>query len=149
MDGSGEGRPVFTHPAEEVQGAVDPSGRWLTYASRRSGRSEVYVTEFPEGRTHTLVSADGGSSPVWNAAGGELFYRNGGEMWAVRVITDPVFRVEGSEMLFEADFRDCCDAVGGFSRTFDVDADGRAFSSLPSLPIRPRRQGRSGRPVSR
>lgn len=55
--------------------AVSPDGNWLAYVSNRSGRNEVYVRRFRSNGPDVMISAGGGTEPVWNRDGGELFYR--------------------------------------------------------------------------
>ena len=49
---SGERRPsVFLQtPYDESSGAFSPDGHWIAYESNESGRYEVYVRPFPEGK---------------------------------------------------------------------------------------------------
>jgi Tol biopolymer transport system component len=54
---------------------LSPDGRWIAYQSDESGRSEIFVRPFTDpngGRWQ--VSSDGGSKPVWNRNGRELFF---------------------------------------------------------------------------
>jgi Tol biopolymer transport system component len=83
---------------------LSPDGRWLAYVADLTGRSEVYVSPFPDtGSGRQQVSVSGGVEPVWAHSGRELFYRNGAdEMVAVAVSTGEGFRVEGEEILFAA-----------------------------------------------
>jgi Tol biopolymer transport system component len=77
-------------PVVEVSGRgladwpqFSPDDRWIVYASTESGRSEIYVQQFPSGKA-TQVSKDGGSSPRW--AGKEIFYvAPNGQLIAVTV----------------------------------------------------------------
>ncbi len=114
-------------------GAISRNGRWVAYASARSGRSEVYVRSFPEGSGTELVAQ--GSDPLWARGGDELFYRSGGSLVAAEVSTDPSFSVRRQEELFSLD---------GLVGRYDVDLDDRRFlmvrrvqrvSSTPSLVV--------------
>ena len=58
-------------------------------ASDESGRLEIYVRPYPGPGGKWQVSTDGGSEPVWNPKGRELFYRAGNKMMAVDVTTEP------------------------------------------------------------
>jgi len=49
---------------------------WIAYTSDESGRNEVYVQSFPDGKTKLQLSALGGNSPSWRPDGKELFYIN-------------------------------------------------------------------------
>jgi len=50
--------------------------QWIAYTSDESGRNEVYVQSFPDGKTKLQLSALGGNSPTWRHDGKELFYIN-------------------------------------------------------------------------
>ena len=77
------------------------------------------------------ISKDGGSDPVWSTDGGELFYRNGSKIMAVRVAAAlPQIRVESIQTLFE----------GGFDpvrHAFDVAPDGRFLMVAAGPPDSP------------
>ena len=66
---------LFETDAREFDARLSPNGRWLAYVSDFSGRSEVYVSPFPDvagGRRR--VSPGGGTDPQWRGDGRELFY---------------------------------------------------------------------------
>lgn len=74
--------------------SLSPDGRWLAYAWGESGRSEVYVVDFPGLTSKWRVSTDGGFTPHWNPDGKELFFiapRTG--VMSVPVSTSPTFRL--------------------------------------------------------
>ena len=61
-----------------------PDGRWIAYVSDESGQMQVYVR--PSGTERRWqVSTEGGTSPVWNRNGREVFYRSGNKIMAVDV----------------------------------------------------------------
>lgn len=62
----------------------------MAYQSDESGRSEVYVIDFPEVTRKWTVSREGGWSPSWAPDGSELFFRNSG-----KVMPAPVARAAG------------------------------------------------------
>ncbi len=71
--------------------------------SNESGGYEVYVQPYPAPGRKWRVSSGGGAFPRWNPNGRELFYRNGGKMMAVDIVTtSPSFSVGTPKMLFEA-----------------------------------------------
>jgi len=72
---AGEPRPFLDSPFNEWQAMFSPNGRWLAYASNETGRSEVYVRQFPGPGGKWQVSPDGGSHPTWSQNGRELFYQ--------------------------------------------------------------------------
>ena len=74
-------------------GRLSPDGRWLAYYTLESGRFDVYVTPFPEGRTRWLISDDGGRDPTWGPDGREVYYRSGDRLVAAVVDTAAGVRV--------------------------------------------------------
>ena len=73
---SGDRKPfAFLQTNSNVtDGRFCPRGRWIAYSSDESGRSEVYVTSFPEHQGKWQVSQSGGSVPRWRGDAKELFY---------------------------------------------------------------------------
>ena len=61
-------------PFDRASGRFSQDTKWVAYASRESGRYEVYVKSFPEGGGQWLVSGNGGEFPIWRKDGRELFY---------------------------------------------------------------------------
>ena len=54
--------------------------------SAESGQSEIFIDTFPERRSATQISTNGGFGARWNPEGGEVFYRSpAGKLMAVRV----------------------------------------------------------------
>ena len=51
-----------------------PDGKWLAFDSAESGRYEVYLQQYPEGR-RLEVSTGGGDGAVWRRDGRELFFQ--------------------------------------------------------------------------
>ena len=99
-----------------------PDGRWLAYVSDESGRSETYVQSYP-GHMKWPISTGGGTEPVWNRNGRELFYRSGNKMMAVDITTQPGFSAGKPQMLFEGPYR-----TGGLAMpNYDVSLDGQHF----------------------
>jgi serine/threonine-protein kinase len=94
--------PLFANAGGEWSPAFSPDGRWLAYVSTESGRAEVYARPFPDVDTKRVqISVEGGSSPHWNPAGGELFFLSArGDMMAARVTTTPTLVVGSVDRLF-------------------------------------------------
>jgi len=119
--------------------AWSPDGRWLAYASNVSGRLEVLVQPYPGPGTAITISARGGSAPIWNPKGHELFYvepRPGEEddwqMMSVDMTTPlrpgnplPLFRFSSSSLLMATCAPTSC---------YSVSADGQEFFALRMLP---------------
>ncbi len=73
IDGAQPDRPIVATPAREEGPALSPDGRWLAFSGHESGRAEIYVQAWPEGRRST-VSREGGTASVWSADGSALFF---------------------------------------------------------------------------
>jgi Tol biopolymer transport system component len=59
--------------------------RWVAYASTESGRSQVYLQQFPASGVKYQVSTTGGDEPAWRADGRELYYLENATVYAVPV----------------------------------------------------------------
>ena len=81
---------------------LSPDERWLAYVSDESGRREVYVRPFPNvDEARWLVSAGGGTEPLWSHSGRELFYRSGNnDMVAVEILAGQTFSRGELRVLF-------------------------------------------------
>jgi Tol biopolymer transport system component len=104
---------------------LSPDGRWMAYISNESGRGEVYVQPYPGPGGKWQVSVDGGSEPMWNRDGRELFYRNAARMMAVAVSTVPGFSAGRPQLLFER--RYLAIQLPQTAPSYDVSADGQRF----------------------
>ena len=83
------------------------------------------LTPFPDvdsGRWQ--ISTDGGDWPVWNPAGGELFYRGLTGVMALVFETEPTFTPGALTQLFERTI------IGGRNRRMAVSPDGQRFLLL-------------------
>jgi Tol biopolymer transport system component len=78
-------RPVVSTFAYEGGAQFSPNGHWMAYASDESGQMQVYVRPFPGPDRRWPVSTQGGTQPVWNRNGKEIFYRIGNKMMVVDV----------------------------------------------------------------
>ena len=72
----GERKPiaVLRSPFTEGRPQFSPDSKWITYESKESGRSEVYVCAFPASSGQWQISNQGGSTPKWRADGKELYF---------------------------------------------------------------------------
>ena len=111
-------RDVVSTADEEFNPALSPNGRWLAYASGRTGRPEVWVKRYPDG-VPVRVSGDGGVEPLWSADGRELFYLRDDAMMAVAVEAD-------DEFYFEA-------AVEQFAEPSYIET--RAWAAIPMMSL--------------
>jgi len=87
-EGAGEARPLVQTPASEQDPEPSPgTDPFLAYVSDRTGRSEVYLTTYPESRGTWPVSVGGGSEPSWRGDGRELYFSNGDSVLVAEVRT--------------------------------------------------------------
>ena len=101
-------------------------GRWLAYVSNESGRFEIYVQPYPGPGGKYQISTEGGTEPVWNPNGRELFYRSGDKMMAVDITTQPSFSPGKPYMLFEGPYL----SLSATLPSYDVSPDGQRFLML-------------------
>jgi eukaryotic-like serine/threonine-protein kinase len=114
-----------------------PDGRWVAYESNASGSSQIYITSFPDHRGIWQVSTEGGTFPVWGAAGKELFFLNQDKVYVAEITEQNGVPKPGSpKLLFDARGL----GPGNVTNPFDVDADGKKFlfsSSVESTSTHP------------
>ena len=101
----------------------------MAYVSNESGQFQVYLRRYPGPDSRWQVSTDGGTSPLWNRTGKELFYRNGNKMMAVSVSTTPDVTLAAPRLLFEQRY-----SYGSTIAltNYDVSADGQRFLMVKS-----------------
>ena len=93
-------QPFLQTPFNEGGADFSPDGHWLAYVSDESGRHEIYVQPYPGPGGKWQISTEGGTEPVWNRNGRELFFRSGNKMMAVEVATQPeLFRGQTQDAL--------------------------------------------------
>jgi Tol biopolymer transport system component len=68
--------PLLNTSISEVDAAVSPDGRWMTYQTSELGRYEIYLTTFPPSGTKLSVTSDNGGDALWSNDGKRLFYVN-------------------------------------------------------------------------
>jgi eukaryotic-like serine/threonine-protein kinase len=119
----------FLQPGYEDAPEFSPDGHWLAYVSNESGRKEIYVQPYPGPGGKWQISTEGGSEPMWNPNGRELFYRsgdNGDKMMAVDISTQPGFVAGKPRQLFEGKY-----LPDPYARAnYDVSPDGQRFLML-------------------
>jgi serine/threonine protein kinase len=110
-----------------------PDGRWIAYTSTESGRMEVYVRPYPGPGGKWQISNEGGTEPVWNPKGREIFYRSGQKMMAVDYTEQPEFSAGRPKMLFEGPYTPSPRSLADY----DVSSDGQRFLMLKNADQRP------------
>ena len=146
LGGAEETKPrlFFQHPYEEFSPQFSPAlggeaPRWLAYSSNETGRHEVYVRDFPEGRHKWQVSSHGGLQPHWRGDGQELFYMTlDGTLISVTLNPGPGFEFGASQPLFKTGLR----FLGLYSlwmNQYAVTRDGQRF--LLNCPVQETTRG--------
>lgn len=125
-DGS-KAAPFAATTAEERNARLSPDGRWMAYAFREVGRTDVYVQPFPATGAKWQISPGGGSYPVWSAKGRELFYLSSDQKIVAVDVTEGAsgFAFSSPHSLFEV-------RLAGWERIsqgspFAVTPDGQRF----------------------
>jgi serine/threonine-protein kinase len=98
-------RPFLRTPFNESAPRFSPDGRWLAYISNETVRYEIYVQPFPGLGAKLQISTQGGTEPIWNPRGRELFYRDGSKMMVVDIAATKVTLTAGKpRVLFEGEY---------------------------------------------
>jgi serine/threonine protein kinase len=87
----GKVTPLRVTPFYESNASFSPNGAWIAYDSDESGRSEVYVQQYPGGAHKVTVSSGGGVVPVWSRDGKDLYYCSGEAVMAATMRPDGSF----------------------------------------------------------
>jgi Tol biopolymer transport system component len=122
----GKAQPFLQTPFNESVPRFSADGHWLTYVSNESGRYEIYVQPYPGPGGKWQISTDGGTEPVWNPNGKELFYRTGAKMMVVEITSQPSFSVGKPKVLFEGPY----EPTPATAPNYDVSLDGQRFLML-------------------
>ena len=126
LEGDGTVTPLLQEDYTERNAALSPDGRWIAYQSDETGQFEIYVRPFPDTESgRRAVSSNGGTQPIWNPAGPELFYRGPDALMAVAFETEPTFTPGAATELF-----DLTPYRGGGNRRIAVDPEGQRFLLL-------------------
>ena len=111
-------------PAYESGVRLSPDGKWLAYVSNESSQNEVYLRSYPALDRRIPVSTQGGTQPMWNPNGKEIFYRNGDKMMVVELTTTPDVKLSTPRLLFEQRY---AYGAGITLSNYDVTRDGQRF----------------------
>ena len=119
-------RPLIASDFRQGGAQFSPDGKWIAYSSDESGRTEAYVTSFPEADRRWPVSTGGGQAPFWRADGRTILFTDA-EGRLVSIDVDPT----GAEPSFgtpEPLFK-----LGSsfYGQVVHADPDGQRFLVLP------------------
>jgi eukaryotic-like serine/threonine-protein kinase len=104
-----------------------PDGRWIAFCLAESGRSEVFITAFPDPGERVRVSTAGGWRPRWRRDGRKIFYvSRDNEMIAMPIRLGSEAQVGEPRRLFRID------STGW--RDYDVTGDGERFLAVVNVP---------------
>ena len=126
-------QPWLQTPFNESVPQFSPDGHWLAYISDESGIYEVYAQPYPGPGGKYQISTEGGTEPVWNPNGKELFYRNSDKMMAVDVATQPGFSVGKPRILFQGQYV----PTSATFPYYDVSRDGQRFLMIKESEDKP------------
>ncbi len=116
--------PFAATKAAEAFPDLSPDGRWMAYVTNETGRNEVYVRSFPDGRRTLQITSDGATAPLWSPAGGELFYFDDAfkKLTKVAVTVGETVSVGRFQVLFEFS-----SVTAQVAAPYAVTPDGRRF----------------------
>jgi Tol biopolymer transport system component len=121
--------PFIRTPFNESAPQFSPDGHWLAYVSNESGRNEIYVVAYPGPGGKWQISTEGGTEPVWNRNGRELFFRDANKMMAVDVAAQASFASGRPHTLFEGPYA----LTPATFPNYDVSLDGQRFLMLKPM----------------
>jgi Tol biopolymer transport system component len=117
-----EGSPSFSN-----------DNRWIAYVSDETGTEQVYVQSFVNQGEIKLVSIDGGTEPVFNSNGREIFFRDDDKLMsrAVDITGSEVTFLDLPKKLFKIQSW-YIDDLGLIGRNYAVSNDGQHFLVIQS-----------------
>jgi serine/threonine-protein kinase len=119
--------PFLQGPANETSASFSPDGRWVAYVSDESGAAQVYVRPV-HGPGRSQVSVSGGTAPVWDRGGRELFFAKGDTLFAAPVTLGETFSSGAVQRLFSGPYTFDVLAVNYLQTVnYDVAPDGQRF----------------------
>ena len=128
LEGEPKPRKLLSGTTDPAYAQFSPDGHWIAYCSPESGRSEVYLTSFPETGERIRVSVSGGSRPRWKRDGREIYFMSAdSEMIATPVRLAPNVEIGQPRPLFRID-------PAGW-RDYDVTPDGERFLAVVVVPV--------------
>jgi eukaryotic-like serine/threonine-protein kinase len=128
LEGEPKPRKLVSGTTDPAYAQFSPDGHWIAYCSPESGRSEVFLTPFPEPGERIRVSVSGGSRPRWKRDGREIYFLSAAnEMIATPVRLAANVEIGQPRPLFRID-------PAGW-RDYDVTPDGERFLAVVVVPV--------------
>jgi serine/threonine-protein kinase len=124
--------PLVQTPFNDRNGVVSPEGNWLAYESNETETFEIYVVPYPSVKgARSLVSAAGGTRPLWSRNGRELFFvaPDGAIMAASVDARGSVWRSGAPVKVVDGRY-----STGAGGRNYDVSTDGKRFLMVKAPP---------------
>jgi serine/threonine protein kinase/Tol biopolymer transport system component len=98
---SGKRGPYLGSKFNEGHARFSPDGKWVAYSSDENGRSEIFVSPFPNPSGKWQVSLNGGHWSRWSPDGKEiLFFSEDGRLMSASVSTSSSFQSGEPKVLF-------------------------------------------------
>ena len=91
---------IAAGPAAEMQVALSPNGKWVSYTGDEHGVREVIIASFPDGQVKRVVSRGGGTEARWARSGRELFFESGGALNVVSIGGETDLQISQPRALF-------------------------------------------------
>jgi Tol biopolymer transport system component/predicted Ser/Thr protein kinase len=109
-----------------IEPQFSPDGRWVSYSSDESGRTEIYVQPWPPAADKWQISTGGGTDARWRSDGRELYFLSPArELMAVSIDTANGFKAGAPARLFRTSI---AGPLGSGHRfPYAVDKDGARF----------------------
>jgi serine/threonine-protein kinase len=125
--------PLVQTDASAQNAVLSPNMKWVAFQSNEAGRDEIYVRPFPEVNTsRSLISNGGGTRPLWDPHGKELFYLDAeGFLTSVFIRETPQFKAEKPTRLFQTRYYG--GGLGMNARTYDISQDGKRFLMIKEI----------------
>ena len=81
---AGKPEPFINGPADEINPSFSPDGKWLAYASDKTGTFTVYVRSLKTSGATWQISTEEGYMPEWSPRGNEIIFHSlqGDGLWA-------------------------------------------------------------------
>ena len=120
--------PFLQDGSQNLEARLSPDGKWIAYATDRSGRFEVEVQSFPVPGPRQVVSREGGGYPRWRADGRELYFLSpNSRLMAVRFTPGAPPLLGSPAPLFEVSLVADPDRANFAAYEYDVSRDGSRF----------------------